>query len=344
MTLLLGLGAFPTTAVAQTAGPAPTRQPAAPWSPTQPPPVRSGAPTEAAVPSPPGASSPTVPPELRDEPANSNAFLTWRPGQPVPSRHARPATELLAPGSGMRAGIANGAIDTRTNGYVRGVLDGAHDWQIAGSSDYYRHVREDARRLWRPTPIPPPTPLQTLANTFFTDTSTAMRIAQMSAGPMAGGPQSAAATALDHAHPNSPMLQPRNTMSARAAATGRTVRAEIEVDQNERGEVVDARVAVPSGVDGFDDSAIAAVRRAAALQPAQTLRGGWRSRWEFEVRVSRDPYISALPSMPGESPTIGVTGEVETDGPDGPVAHWPGRPHVQRRVRVISSRVMDTRR
>jgi TonB family protein len=145
-----------------------------------------------------------------------------------------------------------------------------------------------------------------------------------------------------YAHPNSPLLQPGNTMSARAAATARTTAVEIEVDQDETGRVIATRVVRRSGVSGFDRDAIHAIEQAVRGAEVPAIHGIWRSRWSFEVITSRDPLISAMPGLPGEAPGFGITGELEFDEVTGETEmHLPGMAHVRRRVRVISSRVVE---
>jgi hypothetical protein len=97
-----------------------------------------------------------------------------------------------------------------------------------------------------------------------------------------------------------------------------------------------------SGTMGYDRAAIDAVRRTLAEQPAEpTAPGGWRSRFAFEVTVSRDPILSALPGLPGDPSVIGVAAEMTFDEVTGESElHLPLMAHARARVRLLTSRAL----
>jgi len=67
----------------------------------------------------------------------------------------------------------------------------------------------------------------------------------------------------------------------------RTTRAEVIVEQDENGRVLDVRLLRPSGIPGFDRAALEAVRHGVEEQDPMPLPGGRRSRWSFTVVATR---------------------------------------------------------
>lgn len=61
------------------------------------------------------------------------------------------------------------------------------------------------------------------------------------------------------------------------------LRAEVEVDQDAEGNVLDARVVRSSGLASLDAAALRAIRQSLPLAPALRTGVGRRSRWSFEV-------------------------------------------------------------
>ncbi len=319
---------------------------------------------------------PVVPaPTTASEPSGPNAppsaFVGWDPRAANGSRRATNAplqgTDILAGAddaadraarSGALAGPApsgqtdHGDVNTsRANdsqvreasaGYLRRLVEDAAPSNIPGALPYYRRVAREATRVFHPPYVPTPTIGETVLNTFVAPTSTSMDATRRSLGPLAEGRAGRAAELLQYNHPNSPLLQPANTMAARAAATARTTSVEIEVDQDASGRIIATRLLTHSGVSGFDRDAMRAIQDAVRGIDPPAMTGTWRSHWSFQVVTSRDPFVSALPSMPGESPTIGVAGEVEFDEVTREAEfHAPGMAHSRRRVRLMSSRVVD---
>jgi TonB family protein len=307
-------------------------------------------------PSVPNAPNPGLPP--------ASPFMMWAPGQETHHAGAQAlnGADLLAAADqdadhaaahgALGHGGGDGPVDQpggraqaldASTGYVRRMLEDATPTQVPGSADYYRQVRVAAARVWHPTPVPAPTFLQGVVGTFIAPTSTSIEAARRSMGPFATSRAGAAAVDLDMAHPNSPMLVPRNTMAARADATAQTTHVEVEVDQDAAGQIVAMRVIRRSGVAGYDSAAMDAIRDAVRQIDPHEMPGGWRSRWEFAITMSRDPLISALPGLPGEAPAFGLTAEVSFDEVTGETdLHLPGRLHRRRMVRLISSHVIAT--
>jgi TonB family protein len=313
----------------------------------------------------PEAPSPPIAPTAPTTPASPTAddpFLSWHTRSeqgPVfvdPLATAHQDALHAAAGNGSLAAESTGATGTADDGStarsnaraiataIRDDLQDAAPRQIAGSSPYYRALRQAAQRAWHPPETPAPSLAQTAVNTFITSQDVALDATRRSLGPLAGGPAAAAADSLDLAHPNSPLPQARNTMRARADATAITTRVTIDIDQDTSGHVVGSRVVRRSGVTAFDSVALDAVRHAAEQTPTppEHVAGVWRSRWVFEAVASRDPLISALPSVDGAA-AFGITGEATFDEVTGETElELPGRLHRRRRITIVSSHVVES--
>ncbi len=300
----------------------------------------------------------------------ADPFLAWRPHAPSGTGHDTSAplsgTDLLARADedSGRAGIANGLhtmpsqgttvrgagtgegsggggvaqAQEASAGYVRRLLDDAAPTQIPGSGPYYSHVARDASRAFRPVSVPTPSLVDAVVGTFFAPTSVGMDATRRSLGPLAEGRAGRALEELQFAHPNSDLLQPRNTMSARAAAMARTTTVEIEIDQDASGRIIATRVLRRSGVSGFDRAGLEAIQQAVRGIDPPAIQGVWRSHWAFDVTTSRDPIISALPGVAGAPGAFGIAAEVEFDEVTGEAElHLPGRVHTRRRARLVAS-------
>lgn len=327
-----------------------------------------------------GIDTPVAPP-TGPEPGNGSPanlppvdpFLGWAPHGPAAhapgGRAPLRGIEILAgtDDDSSRAGIATGLqngtpgasgatehagdpaggpntaqIQEASAGYVRRLLDDATPTVIAGSVPYFTRVAHEATRVFRPMNVPTPSLAQTVLNTFFTSQEVAQDATRRSLGPLGEGRSGRAAEEAGWAHPNSAMLQPANTMSARAAATARTTTVEIEIDQDATGHIVATRVLRRSGVTGFDRTALEAIQQAVRGIDPPTITGLWRSHWAFDVTTSRDPLISALPGVAGGPIVPGLTAELEFDEVTGQTEmHLPGMAHTRRRVRLVSSHVVN---
>lgn len=307
--------------------------------------------------------------ELAGTPA-SGPFLAWHPR--APSAHGTSAalsgTDLIARADDEagRAGLANGLQNMPSHGatddgattrgrtiglsgsgsqardasagYVRRLLDDAAPTQIPGSARYYTQLARAASRAFRPVSVPTPSLVDAVVGTFFAPTSVGMDATRRSLGPLAEGRAGRALEELQFAHPNSDLLQPRNTMTARAAATARTTTAEIEIDQDASGRIIATRVLRRSGVTGFDRAALEAIQTSVRGLDTPEIHGVWRSHWAFDVTTSRDPILSALPGVAGAPGAFGITAEAEFDEVTGETElHLPGRVHTRRRARLMAS-------
>jgi TonB family protein len=224
--------------------------------------------------------------------------------------------------------------------YVRDLQDERFPGRAPGSSDYYRHLGQRVFDQWRPPSVSPPSVGDTLLTNFVAPTAVSIVAAGLMQGPLANGRGGAAIDALNQAHPNSPTLQPANNATAIAEATARVMRADVEIDQDEHGVLIAARLVRSSGSVMFDQRALAAVREAAGAAERRAMPGGWRSRWSFEVITSRDPAVLLAPTLPGETPGL-LPAWIETTS-DGEV-HTALRVHQRRRVTLITSRQLHAR-
>jgi hypothetical protein len=230
-------------------------------------------------------------------------------------------------------------LSDESQGYVQRAIENAAPSHIPGALSYYRNVARAAARGLHPAAYPTPSIGDSVVGTFFSSTEQAQSMALRSLGPLANPRTGGALDDLAQAHPNSDLLRPTMTVSSRAISRVTTV--EVEVDQNARGDIVAFRVLHRSGVSGFDRAAEEALRGAVRQIDHPNIVGLWRSRWAMEITASRDPIITATPGTAGSPPGFGLAIEVESDGEDGPVFHSPGQLHIRRRVRVLSSRVVD---
>jgi TonB family protein len=154
-----------------------------------------------------------------------------------------------------------------------------------------------------------------------------------------------ASRALDpsvDAHIDDPLSQSRAQQIAAAAAaydeaTGWR-RVEIEAVVDARGELVSARVVLPSGERALDAAALDAVRRAIAAQPVRDPRGAVRSRWSVEAAVSVDlPKVAPVTGVGGRAiGGIVNLGGISFDETTGKVGFdYAGKQRVHTRVRLI---------
>ena len=81
----------------------------------------------------------------------------------------------------------------------------------------------------------------------------------------------------------------------------RTTRAEVEVDQDPAGRVLDVRVLRSSGMATFDRAAVEAVRAGLADEDPVPLPGGRRSRWSFTAVATRRLLTLSVGGMFDES-------------------------------------------
>lgn len=209
----------------------------------------------------------------------------------------------------------------------------------SGSSEFVRRYVVETARVWNPTRAQDPSIAEGLLRLLTAGTE-GYRAAMTDMLGGFGSPRGAAAgEALDSAHPNSPMLRPSPTLNEAGRATAQRIAVELDVTQAPDGSIVSVRVARTSGTRWFDTQAETALREAIARTSSgsRTARtGGLRSRWEFELRVARNPPIALGPQLPGalvEPPLI--SGGVEWGGVDPPRPMYPFALHRYQRIRVL---------
>jgi outer membrane biosynthesis protein TonB len=211
----------------------------------------------------------------------------------------------------------------------------------AGSSEYVRRVTSAAARLWAPVRAEDPGLLDGVTR-LLTAGLEGYRAAQADhLGMFANGRAAAAADSLERARPNSPTLQSNPTLNEAGRAMTQRIAVEIDVRQSPDGALLSLRVARTSGTRFFDRQAEEAVRRAIA-QAGQRARadgsppGATRSRWEFELRIGRNPPAALGPQLPGSPVTPNyISGGVEWGGVDPPRPMYPFALHRYQRVRVL---------
>jgi TonB family protein len=237
-----------------------------------------------------------------------------------------------------------------TNDVIRGDLatyfgdsaDNHRHEQIPGASVYYQPMRTAIERTWQPQSARTPSVADALLSTVLTDSEGYQRVLSASEGDLRPGARSSAMTALDAAHPNSPMLSNPASPYARAQANARVTRTVVEVDQDANARIVSVRVVQRSGVELFDHAAMEAIQRAVASLEPHAMPGGWRSRWMLEVTRTRNPPpVGMLPSLPDQGPAFGaaVGGTFDESTGTGSVS-VPFAVNERRNVRLLWSRAL----
>lgn len=225
-----------------------------------------------------------------------------------------------------------------SQGYVAGLLAATHQHEAPGVRGYYWTLRRRMEESWSPSAAREPGLAQTLLATVAMPAASRAEVQRSAQGSaVEPGRRGAAIDALEAANQgrsNNPqgLTQSPMTGIVDAAAGNRTsTRAEIEVEQDAEGVVVAVRVLRGSGREGFDREAERAVREALPrVEGVPAMPGGRRSRWSFEVVVSRDPFLPGAGFSFDES-----SGWVEF--------HWPGRLHARRRVWMEGARPIAPR-
>jgi len=283
---------------------------------------------------------------------------TATPGTTLPTAPSLPrGTDLLRalPSDVLRAGggdVARGTegppdeatvVRERLGEYFREASNRERHEMVAGSSAYYRPLRQAVEREWRPVSARSISVIEGIAGAAFTTPEGYQRVQEAAGNSASRTQRSAAIDAMDSAHPNSPMLSNPPSPSARAEATARTTRAVVEVDQDPAANITAIRVVEGSGFPLFDAAARAAIERAVGLMPSRPMPGGWRSRWLFEVtRTRTPPPVGLLPSLPDQGPIFGATVGGTFDESTGTASvNVPFALNERRHVRVLWSRAMS---
>lgn len=296
----------------------------------------------------PTAPSPTSGAEVTPQPANPasvsgmnllrsmsrDAFSNerWRFG-PAPVEGPVSAEQLAE----QRALDRN--VGVITDRWREDALRAAPPPRPPGSSEYVRRVATAAARAWAPVRAQDPSIAEGVLRLLLGGVE-GYRAAQTDhLGMNASGRAAAAGDSLDHAHPHSPMLQSNPTLNEVGRATAQRIAVEIDARQTPDGRIVALSVARSSGSGFFDRQAIDAVRRAIEQSGARSNTDSsvpTRTRWEFELRVARNPPMALGPQLPG-APTVfnAASGGVEWGGVDPPRPMYPFALHRYQRVRIL---------
>ena len=150
-------------------------------------------------------------------------------------------------------------------------LDESHHMQPAGSGRHDSSVATHAAESF--------SPVRTITNLG----NAVMRAPTVSLPPVPhanSAAEVAATEGLDIAHGSSfTMMQ----MATIPPPSSHVVRAEVEVNQDRTGAIVAASVVTHSGVPGFDEEAVRAIREALGDVTEVELHEGRQTRWSFEV-------------------------------------------------------------
>lgn len=221
----------------------------------------------------------------------------------APPDAARPSRDLVTLPTGTPLERARAA----SAGYVAARLAEAPPRPEApGVRTYYWHLRRRMEETWRPGVSREPSLGQTLLATLGMDTARAQRATEIAMGAGAHpGRAGSTMQAADDAHGGNastrPTVQPFVGIVDQAQVNRQVTRAEVLVEQDEDGRVLDIRMARSSRIPSYDRAALAAVREALPLQTPARMPGGRRSRWSFETVASRAPFIPGAGMMFDES-------------------------------------------
>lgn len=225
---------------------------------------------------------------------------------PMPSAAPAPRGERasLFPGStGTEAERARAA----TQGFVREALAATVAREAPGVRTYLWNVRRRVAEAWRPGVVRVPNLADTLMAGFIAP-ERALRIfgdrmirrqqqvleaPQPRLGGAADAIEAIGGVAGQGLNSNRPPL-PANAGDESWRRNVRTTRAEIQVDQDAEGRVLDVRLLHPSGIPAFDRAATEAVRRGLDEQDPIALPGGRRSRWSFTVVATRRLFTPSV--------------------------------------------------
>ncbi len=182
----------------------------------------------------------------------------------------------------------------------------------AGATRYLRQVAGEAGQHWHPVRATDPGIAESITRVLTGGQQAYETATRDSLGVFASDRGAAAASDLDAAHPNSPTLRPSITLGQAGRATASRYAVEVEVQYSPAGEMLGVRVAQTSGTRFFDQQAVAAIREAIAsmgvmprVTNAQGAPTGWRVRWEFELRIARNPPFTLNAGAAGEPSVLG---------------------------------------
>ncbi len=249
------------------------------------------------------------------------------PLPPPPVLHAadlfRPSAEVLAlsRSSGIEAPIGSGraaffpgSVGTAeerardaTQSFVRDALGATMVREAPGVRTYLWNIRRRVAEAWRPGVVRVPNLADTLMAGFIAPEQ-AIRIfgdrmirrqrqVLEAPAPRLGGAAEAIEAiggAAGQGLNSNRRALPANASDESWRRNVRTTRAEVQVDQDATGRVLDVRLLHPSGIPGFDRAALEAVRRGLDEQDPTALPGGRRSRWSFTVVATRRLFAPSV--------------------------------------------------
>jgi hypothetical protein len=268
---------------------------------------------------------------LRSMARDAFAFERWRFG-------AAPVEGALSPEQLAEQRALDRNVRRITDRWREEVLGVAPPPRPPGSSEYVRRLATAAAKAWAPVIAQDPSVADGLLRLLLAG-SEGYRAAQTDAlGMFAQGRAAAGADSVNAAHPNSPMLQRNPTLNEVGRATAHRIAVEIDVRQCADGRSPVISIARSSGSTVFDRQAIAAIRRAidemGSRRSADSARAT-RTRWEFELRIGRNPPFALGPQLP-DAPVVfnPASGGVEWGGVDPPRSMFPFALHRYQRVRI----------
>ncbi len=305
-------------------------EPAAPPAAAASPPPRAPAPVRAARDSAPTAPSPVAPAPLvpAPEPVVQPPAPTPAPAPRIDAmallRTSRDDVAAAAARDGVVFALPDAPRPTRdlvtlptgtpleraraaSAGYVAARLDEAPPRPEApGVRTYYWHLRRRMQETWRPGVSREPSIGQTILATLGMPTSRAQEATEVAMGAGAHpGRAGSTMQAADDAHGGNastrPTVQPFVGIADLAQVNRQVTRAEVQVDQDEAGRVLDIRMIRSSRIPSYDRAALQAVREALPLQTPARMPGGRRSRWSFETVASRAPFVPGVGMIFDES-------------------------------------------
>lgn len=273
--------------------PAPARSPL--------PPAPASVPAVLPVTPPPTA---TTPPVLRAADLfRPGAHALALPSPAAPGAPAGPGREAYFAGS---TGTAEERAREASEGFVREALGAATVREAPGVRTYLWNVRRRVAEAWRPGVVRVPNLGDTLMAGFiaperairiFGDRMMRRQRQLLEApAPRMGGAADAieAIGGVSGQGLTGRPAMPANTSDESWRRNVRTTRAEVQVDQDDAGRVLDVRLLHPSGIPGFDRAAIEAVRLGLQEQDPMPLPGGRRSRWSFTVVATRRLFTPSV--------------------------------------------------
>lgn len=205
----------------------------------------------------------------------------------------RPSRDLVTLPTGTPLERARAA----SAGYIASRLDEAPPRPEApGVRTYYWHLRRRMQETWRPGVSREPSIGQTILATLGMPLARAQEATDIAMGAGAHpGRAGSTMQAADDAHAGNattrPTVQPFVGIADLAQLNRQITRAEVQVDQDEDGRVLDIRMIRSSRIPSYDRAALQAVREALPLQTPARMPGGRRSRWSFQTVASRAPFV-----------------------------------------------------